>query len=355
MKNDAKLKNVPKTQGGELTLQEETVDQVMAKVKIFTTKGELDLPENYSAGNALKAAWLIMQTTVDKNKKPVLEVCTKASIANCMLNMVIQGLNPNKKQCYFVAYGKILTLMPSYQGQKAVCLRVDPSLLDIFSEVIYQGDEISYKIHLGQRIIVDHIQKFENIDGSKIIGAYAIAIDRDWKPRRTELMTLDEIKMAWSQSPIKPVTDKGHIKADSTHAKFSAEMAKKTVTNRLAKHIIGSSSDENLIKKAALATVDDAAKAQAQAEVDEHANMGDVIDVEPTKPTEITNPQVSEKKPARDPKPEKVKVKPKSEPEPKPEPEKTEFSEDEKEEIRAAEIAAAEEEADRQGSGKPPF
>jgi len=343
------MKNAPKTQNGQLTVKEETVDLVMKKVQAFTKGGELDLPENYSAGNALKSAWLMLQTTVDKNKKPVLDVCTKASIANTMLNMVIQGLNPAKKQCYFVAYGQALTLMPSYQGQKAVCLRVDPTLLDIFAEVIYQGDEITYKIHLGQRIIVNHEQKFENIDGGKIIGAYAIAVDRDMKPRRTELMNLEEIKQAWGQSKMSPITDKGHIKANTTHAKFTAEMAKKTVTNRLAKHIIGASSDENLIKKAAIATVDDAAKAQAQEEVDENANQGDIIDVKPepekAKPAKKAKPQTTEKKPVQDPVEEKAD----------PEPDPKEMSEAEKEEIRLEEMAAAEEEMNHQGAGKPPF
>lgn len=328
----AKTTKVAKPQGGEITLKEETVDVVMKKVKAFTRGGELDLPQNYSAGNALKSAWLMLQTTVDKNKHPVLEVCTKASIANSMLNMVIQGLNPAKKQCYFVAFGKALTLMPSYQGQKAVCLRVDTSLLDIFAEVIYQGDEISYNIRLGQRIIVDHIQKFENIDKAKIIGAYAIAVDKDWKPRRSELMTIDEIKAAWGQSPTKPVTDKGNLKTDSTHAKFTGEMCKKTVIARLAKNIIGASSDENLIKKAAIATVDDAAKAQAQEEADKYANMGDVIEVTTAESESESKLELeSESKPN-----------PKSEPKSEPNPEPKSEPKPEETEISAAEVAEAE-------------
>jgi len=342
------MANVPKTQNRELTVKEETVDLVMKKVQAFTKGGELDLPENYSAGNALKSAWLMLQTTVDKNKKPVLDVCTKASIANTMLNMVIQGLNPAKKQCYFVAYGQALTLMPSYQGQKAVCLRVDPTLLDIFAEAIHEGDQIIQKIHMGQKIILEHIQEFGNSD-NPVIGAYAIAVDLEMKPRRCEVMTLAELKQAWGQSRMSPITDKGHIKANTTHAKFTAEMAKKTVTNRLAKHIIGASSDENLIKKAAQATVDDADKARAQEEVDENANQGDIIDVKPepekAKPAKKAKPQTTKKKPAPDPVKEKVES----------EPELKEMSEAEKEEIRLEEMAAAEEEMNHQGAGKPPF
>lgn len=257
----------------------------------------MDLPQNYSAPNALKSAWLILQGVVDKNKNPALEVCTKASIANSMLNMVIQGLNPAKKQCYFIVYGKTLTLMPSYLGNKAVCLRVDTTLLDIYAECVYEGDTLEYSILMGQRVIKEHSQSLANVDNAKIIGAYAIAVDKDNKPRRTELMTMAQLKTAWNQSPTKPITEKGHIKAGSTHAVFTDEMAKKTVTNRLTKHIIGSSDDDNLVIRAYKATDDEAVQAEAQEEVEELAGTGEVIDIK-AQPREKEEPKPKTKKPA---------------------------------------------------------
>lgn len=260
-------------------IKKETADLVLSKVQQFQRDGELDLPPNYSAANALKSAWLILQNTVDKEKRSVLSTCTKASIANALLDMVVQGLNPAKKQIYFIAYGNQLTMQRSYFGTKAVCLRVDRTLDDIFAEVVYQGDDLEYSIVRGQRVIEKHTQRLENIDDSKIIAAYAVAIGKDGSVKRCELMTMDQIKSAWRQSKMYPIDDKGNVKPNSTHGKFTAEMAKKTVTSRLAKHIINSSSDSDLVIRSIRNSDDESARAEAQAEIEENANNGEIIDI----------------------------------------------------------------------------
>lgn len=305
-----------------MEIKKETADLVLAKVQHFQKQGELDLPPNYSAANALKSAWLILQNTVDKDKKPVLSVCTKESIARSLLDMVIQGLNPSKKQAYFIAYGKNLTLQRSYFGTKAVCLRVDEGLEDIFAEAVYQGDELEFSLIRGRRVIEKHVQKFGNIDDSKIVAAYAVALGKDGEVRRSELMTIDQIKTAWKQSKMNPVTDKGKIRADSTHGKFTAEMAKRTVTNRLAKHIINSSSDSDLVIESMRRSEDHSAEAEVEAEVDEYANS-EVIDITPGKDE---NPETDDQEFDNGP----------------------EMTEEEKQEIIDQE---AEEEADRQAAG----
>ena len=265
-----------------MVIKKETADLVLSKVQKFQKDGELDLPPNYSAANALKSAWLILQNVQDKNKQPALEVCTKPSIANALLEMVIQGLNPAKKQAYFVVFGKQLVLQRSYFGNKAICMRVDKSLGDIYAEVVYQGDNLEYSIKGGKRIIETHTQKLENIDDSKILAAYAVAVDKDGEVKRSELMTMDQLMAAWKQSKMYPVTDKGDLKATSTHGKFTAEMAKKTVTNRLTKHIINSSSDSDLVINSVRRTDDEAAEAVVEEEISENANQGEVIDITPT-------------------------------------------------------------------------
>ena len=85
-----------------LAVQKDVVDSVLAKINTFEESGELKLPANYSAPNALKSAWLILQDAVDKNNQPVLVSCTRESIANSLLSMVVQGLSPVKNQCYFI-------------------------------------------------------------------------------------------------------------------------------------------------------------------------------------------------------------------------------------------------------------
>lgn len=259
----------------------ELVDAVLKRVQAFHSNGELDLPPNYSAPNALKSAWLSLQETVDRNKQPVLQTCTKASIANSLLSMVVQGLNVGKKQGYFIAYGETLTFQRSYFGAVAVCKRVDKGLDDVYAECIYKGDELVYRIDNGKRVIEKHVQKFENIKDENIVGAYAVAINKDGRVQRSELMTMDEIKQAWKQSQMKPIDDKGEIKQGSTHDKFTGEMAKKTVTNRIAKKIINSSSDSDLLISMVMQNDYDNRKAEVEAEVEESANQ-EVIDIDTT-------------------------------------------------------------------------
>ncbi|RLE45919.1 recombinase RecT, partial [Candidatus Woesearchaeota archaeon] len=57
------------------------VDRVGLKIKALVTSNEITLPTGYSAGNAMKEALLMLQETVDRNKKPALSVCTPESIA----------------------------------------------------------------------------------------------------------------------------------------------------------------------------------------------------------------------------------------------------------------------------------
>lgn len=281
MTKQNETKEVDKPKSALMKIKQETADVVLSKIQVFQQKGELDLPPNYSAANALKSAWLILQDTLDKNKKPVLEVCLRHTIANALLDMVVQGLNPSKKQCYFIAYGNKLSMQRSYFGTKAVCLRVDKNISDIYAEVVYQGDELEYSIERGRRIIETHRQKLDNIDDSKIVAAYAVALDKDGEVKRSELMTMDQIKAAWKQSKMYPIDNSGNIKPESTHGKFTAEMAKKTVTNRLSKHIINASSDSDLLIKSVRRSDDEASEAEAQEEIEDYANSGEIIDIDP--------------------------------------------------------------------------
>ena len=65
----------------------------------------LTFPKDYNYTNEFMSAMLILQDTVDSNKNPVLQSCTRASIENALVEMVTNGLSMQKKQCYPVAYG----------------------------------------------------------------------------------------------------------------------------------------------------------------------------------------------------------------------------------------------------------
>jgi recombination protein RecT len=269
-------------------IERNIVDGVVNRVREFQKNGELIFPDNYIPENALKSAYLMLQETVDRNKKPVLDVCTKPSIANALLSMVVQGLNPDKKQCYFIAYGNKLQLQRSYFGAMHVAKTVDTNIEDIYAAVVYDGDDFEYEIRHGKERVIKHTQKLGNININNIVAAYTTILYKDGKEVST-IMTIEQIKQAWKQSPMSPIDEKGNIKASSTHAKFTEEMAKKTVINRACKYAINGSSDTNIIAKFAKELDIEIAEAETQAIIEENANQeyldfdedtGEIIDVE---------------------------------------------------------------------------
>lgn len=265
---------------GLQTVKQQTVDVVAKRIAALEQNGELHLPTAYSPQNALKSAWLILQEILDKDKKPVLTTCTQTSIMNSLLDMVIMGLNPAKHQCYFIAYGKQLNCQRSYFGDMALAKRVDERIADIAAEIVYQGDEFKYELSHGKKTITEHKQTLESVNGGDIIGAYCVAYDHSGNAIKTEIMSFSEIKQSWKKSKAFPVLKDGSLKQDSVHADFTAEMCKRTVTRRLCKPIINSSSDQRLM--AAITRSDFVqAEEESEQEIQEHANA-DVIDVEDT-------------------------------------------------------------------------
>jgi recombination protein RecT len=259
-------------------IKKDTVDIVAERIRAFQNKGEIHFPINYSPENALKSAWLILQSTTDKNGKPALEVCTKDSIANALLDMVIQGLNPSKKQCYFVVYGNKLICQRSYFGSMYLAKEM-AGAKNIYAQVVYKGDEFEYEIVKGRKKVIKHIQKIENISNNNIIAAYCVIEFDDGRPDYTEIMTIEQIKQAWKQSILHPVDEKGNIKAGTTHEKFTEEMAKKTVINRACKALINSSNDSNLFLRAFNRSDEEIAEHELEEEIKENANK-ELIDVE---------------------------------------------------------------------------
>ncbi|MDD5526835.1 MAG: recombinase RecT [Candidatus Omnitrophica bacterium] len=274
----------------ELAIMKKTVVDVVAqKVEGFVKNREIDLPNSYSVGNALKAAWLILQETEDRNHNKALDVCTRDSIANALLDMIVQGLNPIKNQVYFIVYGKTLTAQRSYFGSMAVARMVNPAIDDFAYACVYEGDSFKYGITNGKKSVLSHEQEFGNVDKKKIIGAYAIALDKAGDPLRAEIMTMDEIKQAWKQSKMNPIGENGNVKTDSTHGKFTADMATKTVVNKLCKQIVNASSDKAILLDRMNRAEDLSDRAAAEAEIEEQANAGNVIDISTVQTQQIEN------------------------------------------------------------------
>ena len=203
-------------------------EQVLSRIEQFQKDGSMILPKNYSVENHMKSAWLALQEVEDKEHHKALQICTKESIANSLLDMVLQGLSVSKKQGYFIVYGNKLIFQRSYFGTIALAKPV--------ANVIYDGDDFQYEIDpkTAKVSIIKHSQKLENIDNSKIKGAYALVTLADGTTQVT-IMSMQQIRAAWGQG-----ATKGNSPA---HKNFAEEMAKKTVIGRACKAIINSSDD----------------------------------------------------------------------------------------------------------------
>lgn len=251
-------------------LQKDITDEVIGKITELKGEG-LVLPLNYSAENALKSAFFVLQGVEDKNHQPALQVCSRPSIANALLNMVIQGLSPAKTQCYFIVYGTELQMSRSYFGTQAVIKRLT-NVKDIYANVIYEGDELDYENRGGKDYLLKHKTKLANRD-NPIIGAYAIVEKEDGDKPMT-IMTKKEIDASWSQSKT----------SQSVHKKFPQEMAKRTVINRAAKAYINTSDDSDILVQSINETtvneyederIDRRGAMDVEAEIRENANQED--------------------------------------------------------------------------------
>ena len=211
-------------------------EQVLSRIEQFQKDGSIILPKNYSVENHMKSAWLALQEVEDKEHHKALQICTKESIANSLLDMVLQGLSVSKKQGYFIVYGNKLIFQRSYFGTIALAKRAGGMVSEPVANVIYDGDDFQYEIDpkTAKVSIVKHSQKLENIDNAKIKGAYALVTLADGSTQVT-IMSMQQIRAAWGQG-----ATKGNSPA---HKNFAEEMAKKTVIGRACKAIINSSDD----------------------------------------------------------------------------------------------------------------
>lgn len=216
-------------------IQKNITDKVSDRVKELEDKG-LALPPKYNAQNALKSAFFAISKVKTKDKQPAITTCSRGSIANCLLDMVTQGLSPAKTQCYFIAYGNELQMQRSYFGTVAVLKRLK-EVKDIYAEVIHQDDTFEIGADDLGRIVVKNFEpKFENMD-KPLVGAFAVVQETSGEKVYT-IMTKKEIDQSWSKTK---------AYKNTVQQEFSQEMAKRTVINRAAKMFVNTSDDSDLM------------------------------------------------------------------------------------------------------------
>ena len=217
--------------------QEDVSSQVLDRVSEMEQAGALVLPKGYHAGNALKSAWLYLQNIEDRNHNKAIDTCTKASIANVLLEMVIRGEHP-MKHCYFIPYGNQLTFMEKYTG-KLMRAKRDTEIAEVNANVLREGEEFVYTVDKkGVLRLVSHKPTFQTM-GKPIVGAYAVVVNKDGSTH-LEVMTMDMIQKAWNQGGF---GDKD--RQTGAHKNFTDQMCKKTVIARACKVALESSSDRD--------------------------------------------------------------------------------------------------------------
>ncbi len=236
---------------------------VMSEISKKQNNG-LVFPQGYNVQNAITSAMFQIKNTVDKDKKPALAVCKTDSIKQALWDMASKGLDPDKKHVYWIIYGDTLTAFESYFGLMFRAKRADKNIKDIFAEVVYEKDTFKYVLRHGTKVVTEHLQAPENVDLTKIKGAYCTILYKDGT-EKSEYMTMQQIRNSWSR---------GQTKGESSAHKLSPEqMAKRTVLNRLCKITVNTETNDLLL-----------GNEQFGEEFDEEANQNEateMIDVTP--------------------------------------------------------------------------
>lgn len=266
------------------------VTVVAQKIEKMQEQGQISLPGNYSAANALQAAYFTLTAVDFKTKVALIDKVTPESVAFALQDMAIQGLSVAKKQGYFIAYGDKLQFMRSYHGTQAVIKRLT-GIKELWANVIWKGEE--FEVEYNERGVLTfkaHKADWRAATGQKedIEGAYCIIEHEDGRQYLT-VMTMAEINTSWSQSSNQSVQNK-----------YPQEMAKRTVINRAAKAFLNTSDDSDLLVDAINRTTENEFEPQVkdmgnvqevQHEIAQNANTEE-LDIAPTKqPDPVTHVQ----------------------------------------------------------------
>ena len=211
-------------------VQKGVADSVANRVRELSQQGDFAIPKDYDYVNALKSAELRIVGTKDKNGKSVLDTCTKKSIAQALLDMVLQGLSPERTQCYFIAYGNELQLIPSYFGKVASLKRIVPEVDKIVCDIAHEGDKVKWvTTDAGERyaacIVTDPMTNHDK----PIYMGFCNIYSKDGKLLGEAHMTYKEIETCWKHNVAYGKT--------KTHTEFPEEMAKKVLIGRACKFL----------------------------------------------------------------------------------------------------------------------
>jgi recombination protein RecT len=197
---------------------------------------EIANDKTFNAKQAIISMALKLKETKDKAGRPAIDVCTRESIAQVAQELLVKRLDPLKSQVSLIVRGDKLSFHQQYQGAVKRALELNPFLSHFNFVPIYKNDKVEMEIGKdGSYGIKSHTTSFANIGNNNLIGGYVRAIKKDGSVYMTEVMTMEQIKIAWSKSSNSSL---------SVHHAFPLRMVRKTILNGLCNWLINTTGEQ---------------------------------------------------------------------------------------------------------------
>ena len=231
------MNEVTKTENKNTNLQVSKEQQVLMPIaeSYIAMFPEIANDKTFNAKQAIISMALKLKETKDKAGRPAIDVCSRESIMTVTQEVLVKKLDLMKSQAALLVRGDRLMLQPEYFGNVKRSLELNPFLAYFTFAIIYKDDKVELEIaEDGGYRVKSHKTSIANIGKDKVVACYANAVKKDGTIYATELMTMEEIKMAWSQSSNSSL---------SVHGKFWRKMCRKTVLNSLCTWLINTTGE----------------------------------------------------------------------------------------------------------------
>ena len=183
-----------KTELAKSSLVEEIA---LSKINQYVELGMV-LPENFNPTNSLKKARMMLND-MKVQGKPVLEVCTKESVIQCLIDSCCKGFDYSEMQVYFIPRANIMTNLESVYGRIARAKRASRYYKPVV-QYVHEGDDFQIGVDVtnGKTIIKKHETSLDNLD-KPIVAAYTFVTD-DNNDTEVFIMTKREWLTSWKKS-----------------------------------------------------------------------------------------------------------------------------------------------------------
>jgi phage RecT family recombinase len=234
--------------------------QAMIQTDDFQASVAKALPKGFKSESFLARASLAMISN------PRLEKCTEVSLAKCILDSAMLGVELDNVHCYMIPYGTTATLILGYKGLRRIAMR-SGLYDDIGTVVVKSGDE--FEEGLNNQVIKHTVNR--RVDRGDSFAYYAFAKLKDGS-FKYEIMSIEDVKSvrAGSNGAKNAVWDKNFD-----------EMSRKTVLRRFMKSLEMGEGDVDMeIKLAELDSIefDNALKKSSSSSSIEEGKVRDQID-----------------------------------------------------------------------------